>query len=306
MQVENVSLEQTLKSTDTEELTDILFYRPLGFRCAKLFARLGITPNAVTIASIFIGIAAGILFYPHNIWYNLVGMGLLVWANLFDSVDGQLARMTGNFSRWGRILDGIAGDFWFVSIYAAICLRLMNEGWHWGVFGIAAAAGFCHGTQAAMADYYRNIHLFFLKGKKGSELENSVELQKRYDATPWRGNLLGKIVQRFYLNYTLKQERLSPSMQRLRQTMVAHYGEGEPPQWLREEFRAKSLPLMKYTNMLTFNTRAYIICLSIAIGMPWIFFACELTIFNLMLWYMVSTHGRICREFTKRIEEGKQ
>lgn len=29
----------------------------------------------------------------------------------------------------------------------------------------------CHSKQCMLADYYRNIHLFFLKGKSGSELD---------------------------------------------------------------------------------------------------------------------------------------
>ena len=56
-------LEATLKSADTEEWIDLLFYRPIGYRWALLFRHLGVTPNAITIASIFLGIAAGILFY---------------------------------------------------------------------------------------------------------------------------------------------------------------------------------------------------------------------------------------------------
>ena len=75
-------------------------------------------PNAVTIASIFLGVAAGVLFYYNDLWLNVLGMFLLVWANSYDSADGQLARMTKQFSRIGRILDGISGDLWFVTIYA--------------------------------------------------------------------------------------------------------------------------------------------------------------------------------------------
>ena len=63
-------LEATLKSTDTEEWIDLLFYRPIGYRWALLFRHLGVTPNAITIASIFLGIAAGILFYYNDLLIN--------------------------------------------------------------------------------------------------------------------------------------------------------------------------------------------------------------------------------------------
>lgn len=69
---------QSLKSMDTEEGIDLAFYRPIGFAWAYLFRRLGITPNAVTIASIILGIAAGICFYYDSLAINCIGMLLLI------------------------------------------------------------------------------------------------------------------------------------------------------------------------------------------------------------------------------------
>lgn len=99
---------QSLKSTDTEEHIDLAFYRPVGFAWALLFRKLHVTPNAVTIASVFIGVGAGICFYPTQLSVNILGMLLLILANSFDSADGQLARLTGQYSRIGRILDAMA------------------------------------------------------------------------------------------------------------------------------------------------------------------------------------------------------
>lgn len=85
------SFRDSLKSMDTEEHIDLAFYRPIGYAWACLARKLGITPNAITIASIFLGIGAGIMFYFTPLWMNIIGMLLLVWANSFDSADGQLA-----------------------------------------------------------------------------------------------------------------------------------------------------------------------------------------------------------------------
>ena len=179
-QKKRFSYEQTLKSMDTEEFIDLKFYRPLGYMWALFFERLGITPNVVSVLSIFLGVAAGILFYFDELWINMIGMFLLIWANTYDSADGQLARMTGNFFRFGRILDGAGGDIWFITIYAAICLRLMPQ---WGIYIwlLGAFAGYWHSKQASLADYYRNFHLFFVKGKNGSELDDSSKVKKELD-----------------------------------------------------------------------------------------------------------------------------
>ena len=81
------SLESTLKSSDTEEFIDIHFYRPIGYRWALFFQKLGVTPNAVTIASIFLGVGAGICFYFDNLSITILGIILLIWANSYDSAD---------------------------------------------------------------------------------------------------------------------------------------------------------------------------------------------------------------------------
>lgn len=215
-----VSLQDTLKSMDTEETIDLWFYRPVGYRWALLFERLGVKPNAVTIASIFLGVAAGVLFYYNDLWLNVLGMFLLVWANSYDSADGQLARMTKQFSRIGRILDGISGDLWFVTIYVAICLRMMHfEGWSGYIFVLAVVAGYFHATQASMADYYRNFHLYFLKGKSGSELDDTEQLTRNFKSLSWKRDFFRKLVLFFYRNYTKTQESFTPNMATVSQSI---------------------------------------------------------------------------------------
>lgn len=306
---QKVSYKDTLKSMDTEETFDLIFYRPIGYAWACLAKKLGITPNAITIASIFIGVGAGIMFYFNDIWMNVIGIFLLIWANSFDSADGQLARMTKQYSRLGRILDGVCGDLWFLSIYFAICFRTnaTNDFFSpmpWLIWTIAIIAGIFHAQQASMADYYRNFHLYFLKGEEGSELDSSAQLKEKLSQLSWGKNFFQKIVLIFYINYTANQERLTPWMQRLRKAMAQKWN-GVPSQEFRDAFRAKSLPMMKYTNMLSFNTRTFALFASILIGMPWLYFAFELTVLNIMLIYMVCRHERFCRRFTKEIEDGK-
>lgn len=298
-------IEASLKSMDTEEVIDIYFYRPIGYRWALLFKKLGIHPNVVTIASIFIGMGAGVMFYFQDLGLNIIGMLLLIWANSYDSADGQLARMTGQKTQWGRMLDGFGGDLWFFSIYFFICLRLTPE-WGYWIWILAAFAGLiCHSKQAALADYYRNIHLYFLKGKAGSELDNYKQQRETLYSTPWKGNFWWKTFLFFYGNYTRSQESMSPRFQRFFALVKDKYGD-KIPQSLRDEFRELSKPLMKYTNILTFNTRAIALFISLFIGMPWIYFVFEITIMNIIFFYMRSRHEKICTYLSTKIEAGRE
>ena len=302
--------KDSLKSLDTEETIDLLFYRPIGYMWALLGEKLGITPNAITIASIFLGVAGGVLFYFHDdlLWLNYIGMVLLVWANSFDSADGQLARLTHQYSRLGRILDGLSGDFWFVAIYFAICFRVNETSeyfmeYPWAIWVMAVLAGMCHGKQAASADYYRQFHLYFLKGTEGSELDSCPQLDEKLKTLSWKRNFWSKLTLFVYRNYTANQEKLTPRMQQLRKMLKEHFGENIP-QAFRDAFRAKSKPLMKYTNMLSFNTRVIVLFISLFVQMPWLYFAFELTVLNLMLVYMICRHERICKHFIKQLEDG--
>ncbi len=246
MSEKDSSYQESLKSLDTEENIDLWFYRPIGYAWACLARKIGITPNAITIASIFLGIGAGVAFYFNNIWINIIGIVLLIWANSFDSADGQLARMTKQYSRIGRILDGLSGDIWFFTIYLSICLRenATVPFFHdhpWVIWVIAGTAGIFHAKQAATADYYRQFHLYFLKGEEGSELESSKLLRQKFDSMPWKGNFWAKIVLFFYTNYTSSQERLSPAMQTLRAELAKVYNGRMPSDKFRAEFRKGSL-----------------------------------------------------------------
>ncbi len=301
------SYKDSLKSMDTEETFDLIFYRPIGYGWALLAKKLGITPNAITIASIFLGVGAGVAFYFNNIWINILGVILLVWADSFDSADGQLARMTKQYSRIGRILDGLSGDFWFAAIYVAICLRenVTSEFFsshHWVIWVMAVVTGFCHATQAAIGDYYRQFHLFFLKGKEGSELDSASQLWEKFHELSWKRDFWKKLTLAFYTNYTVGQEKRTPRMQELRRLLRSKYG-NDIPQIFRDRFRMASKPLMKYTNILSFNTRTFALFAAILIfRMPWLYFAFELTVLNIVLIYMVCRHERICKTFVKELE----
>ena len=167
---------------------------------------------------------------------------------------------------------------------------------------MAVVTGLCHATQAAMADYYRQFHLWFLKGEGGSELENASDLRAKYDALTWRHDFWNKLVMTFYLNYTIGQEKRTPRMQALRAALRRRY-DNSVPQDFRDRFRAKSLPLMKYTNILSFNVRTIALFASILIfRMPWLYFAFELIVLNIILVYMMVRHEKICAQLTQTLE----
>ena len=303
-------LQASFKSEDTEEWIDVHFTRPVGLVLAIGADKIDMHPNTVTIISIVIGVASAFFFYSTDVVSNLCGVLLLMTANFLDSADGQLARLTGKKTIKGRMLDGFAGDGWFFSVYFAICMRVMPQqmpliGIEWGpwIWILGFLAGIMsHSPQSSLSDYYRQIHLFFLKGKAGAEFDTYESQHAIYTSLPRKGAFWDRAFYFNYQNYCHSQEKRTPQFQRLMAVIKDIYGGADKlPQHLRDEFRKGSLPLMPLTNILTFNTRAICLYLACLANIPWAYFLVEITVFNMMYAYMWRRHERLCAHIVERI-----
>lgn len=298
-------LKASMKSEDTEEWLDVYFTRPIGLAFALYWNRFNVHPNVITILSIFLGVGAGWMFHYSDLCSNFCGMLLLMFANFCDSTDGQMARLTGKKTLIGRMLDGFSGDLWFLSIYIAFVVRLWNQPmpWlddKWGIWilFLGAVAGFLsHSPQASLADYYRQIHLYFLLGEEGSELDNYLQQRRHYESLP-KSDWLGRIFFFNYANYCKSQEKRTPLFQKFLNRWKSL---SQPNEAVRQEFLTGSRPLMKYCNMLSFNLRAICLYLSALLDSPWVYFVIELTLFNIMYVYMHRTHERLSLRLTEKL-----
>ncbi|WP_075995503.1 CDP-alcohol phosphatidyltransferase family protein [Salaquimonas pukyongi] len=84
---------------------------PLLMAIASRLAKTGITPNQITVAGFFVGVAAAAAIAAG--WF-LTGLALLLASRLADGLDGSLARLTKT-SDFGGFLD-IVLDFAFYGI----------------------------------------------------------------------------------------------------------------------------------------------------------------------------------------------
>lgn len=62
----------------------------------------GVNPNILTVVGVSINVGCGVLFgFGEFFWAGIV----LIIANLFDMLDGNVARLTGRVTRFGGFLD---------------------------------------------------------------------------------------------------------------------------------------------------------------------------------------------------------
>lgn len=288
----------TMKSREVESDFELYVTRTPGYLWALFFRWLHVHPIAVTLMSIVIGSASAYFFLFDDICYNLIGMLLLIWANWYDCADGQLARMTGKKTLVGRVLDGFAGNVWAFFIYIALLLRMWPD-WGITIFILESWAGFyCHSRQCALADYYRNIHLWVALGKGDSELDTSIEQQRRMESLRWnKKEWFEKFYLFFYVRYTRSQERQTPEFQLIK-PLLDKLPVDNP---IRQQFRKESLPLMPLCNILTFDTRVGVLFLSLLVGHPWIYIIFEITVLEILRFYTRHRHEALCHKLHQKL-----
>jgi phosphatidylglycerophosphate synthase len=202
---------QSLKPLSVEEPIDVWVHRPIAYVLARACMPTPITPNAVTLGSILLGLASGASFvakFPSHL--QVAGLCLFSSA-VFDCADGQLARMRGTSSRLGRMLDGIAD---LVVTTVAVCgaiwvlwRRHADPPWL-GVLVLAAAAatavtGSFHTT---MYDHYKNVYLRMTTPSYREGEDYETALARYRDLPAEESGFAARLAWPLYLFYVKSQQ----------------------------------------------------------------------------------------------------
>jgi hypothetical protein len=297
-------LEATYKAREVEGVFDLYFYRPIGFWLAQFFARLKMTPAAVSLLAGIFGVIAGHLYYYRNLSINVAGMVLHVCANTLDNADGQLARLTHRESRQGRIIDSVADHLVFVSIYLHLTLRCLFEGSSPVIFLLAFAAGISHALQGAAADYYRSTYLYFVTSGARKSVDSSSDLRSDYSKLTWRDAPWQKLLLALYLNFTSQQEMLAPRLKTLRD-VVRQLFRGEIPDRLRTRYRDLARPMLKWWRLLMTNVRMLVLFALLFVSQPVYYFWFELIPLNLLFVYLLFRQNDMAESLLEIVESSQ-
>jgi phosphatidylglycerophosphate synthase len=117
-----------------------IWYFPNGW-VVRILYPTSITPNQITFLSLIFGLlSAG--FYVSGRQDALVWGAVFLYGKVFlDNVDGNLARVRGTSSRFGRFLDSLADFLVTVLVYIGISFYLVQTTgdasyWFLGLFGL--------------------------------------------------------------------------------------------------------------------------------------------------------------------------
>ncbi len=114
------------------------FFNKLFTPLARLFLKLGISPDVVTIVGT-VGVGVGALgFYPrHEFFWGTIVITIFVFS---DTLDGTMARLSGRSSKWGAYLDSTLDRVADSAIFGGLVLWYAGEG---GTLYLAALALAC-------------------------------------------------------------------------------------------------------------------------------------------------------------------
>lgn len=269
------------KGRSVEEWVDLHFFRPIGIRIARALLPTGISADQVTLWSLMIGLVAGHLFAYRDRWTNLIGFALFIVSDVFDSADGQLARLRGTSTRFGRALDGINDNLRFVNLYFHLIYRLVHTGYWWpGAFLLVAAAGLAHTFQSAAIDFVRNAYLYIGIGGRGE-----LDLPEDLDPSP-RGSLLERFGARVYRDYVERQVQLFPRSVKL----IRALRQGGLSRPFRQQYRTRQDAVLPLCAWLGQNIRFVVLGVAGLAGRPSAFLWTEAVWMSLVLVVLLWMH----------------
>ena len=133
---------KSVKPFHTEELIGTFFFRPLGFLIAMLSKIMHVSPNILSIIRGILGLCGGVLFYiatPGSVFFGAI---ILLFSQMFDFADGQLARILEKSTRLGVILDGVGDGIALTAVYLGTAFVLFKRnpgtGPYWWILTIIA------------------------------------------------------------------------------------------------------------------------------------------------------------------------
>ncbi len=112
----------------------------------KVLVRLGLTPNVVTVIGFLLNIGVAVIFIlgaektvrndlSHVGWAG----GLILFAGLFDMLDGQVARLGKMSSSFGALLDSVLDRYSELFMFLGICYYLISH--HYFISSLLAFIG---------------------------------------------------------------------------------------------------------------------------------------------------------------------
>jgi phosphatidylglycerophosphate synthase len=266
------------RPAEIEEPTNRYLVHPVSRAVARALTDTPITPNQVSVASVFMAAGAGgcylVLSWP---WVALGGLLFQFAWHVLDGADGDLARRTGRASPIGELVDGICDHLSQAILYVALATVLMRQIGP-SAWALAIAAALSHFVQANAYETGRKTYRRWVYG--------AGWMRQTLGSVEKRGHLQGALG-RIYLSVSNFTNPGEEEVERALSDPPSD-GDGEAGKHYQELFA----PLIRSSFWLSGNTRTMAVFVSMLVGSPAWFFLFEVTALNLALVWITVLRGR--------------
>lgn len=269
------------RTSEIEEISNLYFIHPVAARLVPFFARLRITPNAVSMLGMLFGILSAFAYYRYwNLRSAITGFALMIAWHVMDGADGQLARFTGSYSNFGKVLDGIADIVTFLAVYTALAISLSHAHGEW-MYGLVTVSAVCHMIQSASYEAQRQEYEYLGWGKKPQEPSPGNSPARDRDGHPVIRRLFDSLDRLFYVGLSFPTAGMS---RKFRETMAAAM-QRAPGQTalIRQRYRETMAPQIRSWSILSANYRTLGIFIGALFKAPEYYFGFEIVGFSLAL-----------------------
>jgi len=203
--------KQSLKTVDSEEILDLVIFRPVSFILVKLIYNTNITPNQISIVALFFGVMSGVLYGFGTYTFFVLASASFFICNVLDCMDGQLARLKKNGTKIGRIINGFIDYMTSISVFLGLGIAMTditgNAIYSWL---LTVCAGISKALQNMFFDHYRNMYLEYAYGKVSGLDEEIAEYSEEQEKLKnERGKYFEKFLVSIYLSYSRFQKNSS-------------------------------------------------------------------------------------------------
>ena len=207
--------KRSLKTVDSEEILDLVIFRPISFVLVKLIYPTNITPNQISIVALIFGILTGILYGFATPQFFIYASASFFICNTLDCMDGQLARLKKNGTKIGRVIDGFIDYITSISVFIGIGIAMTTiTGEAFYSWALTIGAGISKALQNMFFDHYRNMYLEYVY-HKSSSLEEEIEeySNEKERLKSLSGHHIEKLLISLYLAYSNFQKNSTNHIQ---------------------------------------------------------------------------------------------
>jgi phosphatidylglycerophosphate synthase len=267
------------RPTEIEEATNLWFIHPLSRRVVDVLARTQVTPNQVSVASVFMA-AGGAFCYARLAWPvgAVAGLLLMIAWHVLDGADGDLARRTGRASAIGELVDGVCDHVSQGCLYIALAwmaqATLGLPAW-----ALMTGAALSHFIQANAYETGRKTYRRWVYG---------ADWMRQTQAAPG-GNLFQTLLGGLYVGLS---QLVGPGEAAVDDAMIPRLqAGGDTAAAARGAYRAAHMSLVKASSWLSSNNRTMAAFLAVLAMRPAWFFLYEITALNLALVAVLLVRG---------------